>query len=153
MLLLLDGFEQLLDAAPVVSELLAACPQLKLLVTSRAALAVAGEHEFHVPPLALPPAAEDQPDPWAVSRFPAVSLFVQRAAAVEQDFHLTPQRAGAVAEICRRLDGLPLAIELAAARVRVLPPEAMDSTASSVNPPANTDSSLNSRCSPAESRP
>ena len=125
MLLLLDGFEQLLDAAWLLAELVASCPQLKLLVTSRAALEVAGEHEFRVPPLALPPAAEDQPDPRAVSRFPAVSLFVQRAAAVEQDFHLTPQRAGAVAEICRRLDGLPLAIELAAARVRVLPPEAM----------------------------
>jgi predicted ATPase/DNA-binding CsgD family transcriptional regulator len=125
MLLLLDGFEQLLHAAWLVAELLAACPQLKLLVTSRAALEVAGEHEFRVPPLELPPAAEDQPDPQAVSRFPAVSLFVQRAAAVEQDFHLTPQRGAAVAEICRRLDGLPLAIELAAARVRVLPPEAM----------------------------
>jgi predicted ATPase/DNA-binding CsgD family transcriptional regulator len=125
MLLLLDGFEQLLDAASLLAELLASCPQLKLLVTSRAALELAGEHEFRVPPLALPPAAEDQPDPQVVSRFPAVSLFVQRAAAVEQDFHLTPQRAGAVAEICRRLDGLPLAIELAAARVRVLPPEAM----------------------------
>ena len=125
MLLLLDGFEQLLDAASLLAELLASCPQLKLLVTSRAALEVAGEHEFRVPPLALPPAAEDQPDPQVVSRFPAVSLFVQRAEAVEQDFRLTPQRAGAVAEICRRLDGLPLAIELAAARVRVLPPEAM----------------------------
>ena len=124
-LLLLDGFEQLLDAASLLAELLASCPQLKLLVTSRAALEVAGEHEFRVPPLALPPPAEDQRDPQAVSRFPAVSLFVQRAEAVEQDFHLTRQRAGAVAEICRRLDGLPLAIELAAARVRVLPPEAM----------------------------
>jgi hypothetical protein len=79
-LLLLDGFEQLLDAAPVLAELLACGPQLKLLVTSRAALEVAGEHEFRVPPLALPPSAEDQPDPQAVSTFPAVSLFVQRAA-------------------------------------------------------------------------
>ena len=86
MLLLLDGFEQLLDAASLLAELLASCPQLKLLVTSRAALEVAGEHEFRVPPLALPPAAEDQPDPQVVSRFPVVCLFVQRAEAVEQDF-------------------------------------------------------------------
>ena len=98
-LLLLDGFEQLLDAAPLLAELLASCPQLKLLVTSRAALEVAGEHEFRVPPLALPPPTEDWRDPQAVSRFPAVSLFVQRAAAVERDFHLTPQRAGAIGEI------------------------------------------------------
>ncbi len=124
-LLLLDGFEQLLGAAPLIADLLSACPQLKLLVTSRAALAVAGEHEFRVPPLALPPAAEDQPDPQALLGFPAASLFLQRAEAVEREFHVTPQRARAVAEICRRLDGLPLAIELAAARVRLLPPEAM----------------------------
>jgi non-specific serine/threonine protein kinase len=125
MLLLLDGFEQLLGAAPVVSELLAACPQLKLLVTSRAALAVAGEHEFHVPPLALPPAAGDGSDPQALLAFPAAVLFWQRAEAVGRGLELTPERARAVAEICRRLDGLPLAIELAAARVRLLSPEAM----------------------------
>ena len=124
-LLLLDGFEQLLDAAPVVSELLAACPQLKLLVTSRSALAVAGEHEFHVAPLALPPAAGDGADPQALLEFPAAVLFWRRAEAIEQGLELTPQRAGAVAEICRRLDGLPLAIELAAARVRLLSPEVM----------------------------
>jgi non-specific serine/threonine protein kinase len=125
-LLLLDGFEQLLGAAPLVSELLAACPQLKLLVTSRAALAVAGEHEFHVPPLALPPAAGDRADPQALFGFPAAVLFWQRAEAVERGLELTPQRARAVGEICRRLDGLPLAIELAAARVRLLSPEAME---------------------------
>jgi predicted ATPase/DNA-binding CsgD family transcriptional regulator len=124
-LLVLDGFEQLLDAAPVVSGLLAACPRLKLLVTSRAALAVAGEHEFHVPPLAFPPAAGDGADPELLLGFPAAVLFWQRAEAVERGLELTPQRARAVAEICRRVDGLPLAIELAAARVRLLSPEAM----------------------------
>ena len=121
-LLLLDGFEQLLAAAGVVAEILAACPQLKLLVTSRAALEIAGEHEFRVPPLAAFPANDDD-DPRSLS--PAASLFVARAKALDQDFELTPRCARAVAEICRRLDGLPLAIELAAARVRVLPPEAM----------------------------
>ena len=124
-LLLLDGFEQLLAAAGVVAELLAACPQVKLLVTSRAPLDIAGEHQFRVPPLAAPPAAIDEQDPQVLHGFPAASLFVQRAAAVEQEFALTPQRVRAVAEICRRVDGLPLAIELAAARVRVLSPEAM----------------------------
>ena len=132
-LLLLDGFEQLLAAAGLVAELLAACPQLKLLVTSRAPLDIAGEHQFRVPPLAAPPAAIDEQDPQALHGFPAASLFVQRAAAVEQEFALTPQRARAVAEICRRVDGLPLAIELAAARVRVLSPEAMVAAA---GPPA-----------------
>jgi predicted ATPase/DNA-binding CsgD family transcriptional regulator len=125
MLLLLDGFEQLLDAAPVVSELLAACPQLKLLVTSRATLSVGGEHEFRVPPLALPPETADSTDLQALLGFPAATLFLQRAQAVEPALDLTPERARAVAEICRRVDGLPLAIELAAARVRLLSPEAM----------------------------
>jgi predicted ATPase/DNA-binding CsgD family transcriptional regulator len=124
-LVLLDGFEQLLDAAPVVAQLLAACPQLKLLVTSRAALAVAGEHEFHVQPLVLPPEAGDGVDPQALLRSPAAELFLQRAEAVGPGLDLTPQRARAVAEICRRVDGLPLAIELAAARVRLLTPEAL----------------------------
>jgi len=124
-LLLVDGFEQLLGAAPLLAELLASCPQLTLLITSRAALELAGEHEFRVPPLASPPAPEDHPDPPALSTFPAALLFMQRAEAVDHDFQLTPPRARAVAEICRRLDGLPLAIELAAARVRLLPPEAM----------------------------
>jgi non-specific serine/threonine protein kinase len=125
MLLLLDCFEQLLAAAGVIADLLAACPQLTLLVTSRAALEVAGEHEFRVPPLTSPQASEAGRDPQALARFPAVSLFVQRAQAVQQEFELTPERVGAVGEICRRLDGLPLAIELAAARVRLLPPDAM----------------------------
>lgn len=121
-LLLLDGFEQLLEAAGTVAELLAACPQLKLLVTSRAALEIAGEHEFHVPPL-TPPRATD--DPETLLSFPAAELFVQRATAVDDGFRLTPESARPVAEICRRLDGLPLAIELAAARIRVLAPDAM----------------------------
>ena len=125
MLLLLDGFEQLLAAAGLIADLLAACPQLTLLVTSRAALEVAGEHEFRVPPLAAPQTSEAGRDPQSLTRFPAVSLFVQRARAVQQEFQLTPEGVGAVGEICRRLDGLPLAIELAAARVRLLPPEAM----------------------------
>ncbi len=124
-LLLLDCFEQVLGAAPLLADLLSACPQLKLLVTSRATLQIAGERQFRVPPLTPPPAGEDPADHQALSRFPAVELFVQRAQDAEQDFVLTPQRARAVAEICRRLDGLPLAIELAAARVGLLSPEAI----------------------------
>ncbi|HKZ69134.1 MAG TPA: tetratricopeptide repeat protein [Anaerolineales bacterium] len=109
-LLALDNFEQITAAAPQLSELLAACPNLKILVTSRASLRLAGEHEFPVPPL---PAAE------------AVALFNQRAQAIKPDFNQTGQNADAIADICQRLDGLPLAIELAAARVKLLPPKAM----------------------------
>jgi predicted ATPase len=124
MLLLLDNFEHLVQAAPVVADLLAMAPDLKILVTSRGALHIYGEHEFPVPPLALPdshstPAVED------LSQFPAVALFVQRAVAAKPDFLLNSQNASSIIEICTRLDGLPLAIELAAARVKVLSPAAM----------------------------
>src|SRR6266436_1930192 len=124
MLLLLDNFEHLLPAAPTVAELLVMGPNLKILVTSRAALHLYGEHEFLVPPLGLPdplcvPPVEDLP------RYPAVALFLQRAVAAKPDFELNRENVAAVAEICARLDGLPLAIELAAARVKVLSPSSL----------------------------
>src|SRR5277367_4899951 len=119
MLLLLDNFEHLIQASPVVAELLATAPNLKILVTSRAALHVYGEHEFPVPPLALPD-SKSMPSLEALSKCPAIALFVQRAAAAKPDFELNAENARAVTEICARLDGLPLAIELAAARVKVL---------------------------------
>jgi len=123
-LLLLDNFEHLVQAAPTVSDLLASCPNLRIMVTSRAALHVYGEHEFPVPPLALPD-SRSKPSVEVLSRCPAVALFVQRALAAKPDFALTPENAPVVAEICARLDGLPLAIELAAARVKVLSPPLM----------------------------
>jgi predicted ATPase/tRNA A-37 threonylcarbamoyl transferase component Bud32 len=124
LLLLLDNFEQVLDAAPLLTGLLASCANLKVLVTSRAVLRLSGEHDFQVPPLALPARAA-HPSIAELARSPAVALFVQRATAVKPDFSLTPETATAVAEICAKLDGLPLAIELAAARVRMLTPAAM----------------------------
>ena len=123
-LLLLDNFEHLMQAAPAVAELLTLGPNLKILVTSRAALHIYGEHEFPVPPLALPD-SQSRPSVEALSRYPAVALFVQRAVAARPDFELNGQNASAVIEICTRLDGLPLAIELAAARVKVLSPASM----------------------------
>ena len=118
-LLFLDNFEHLLAAAPLVVELLEACAQLKVLVTSRAVLHVYGEHEYPVPPLPLP-----QPMQLgsfeALSDNPAIALFVDRAAAVRPDFALTEENAPLVAQICSRVDGLPLAIELAAARIKIL---------------------------------
>ena len=123
MLLLLDNFEHLIQAAPTMAELLAVGPNLKILVTSRAALHVYGEHEFPVPPLALPD-SRSMP-PVELLQYPAVALFVQRAVAVKPDFEVNRENASAVAEICSRLDGLPLAIELAAARVKVLSPSSM----------------------------
>jgi non-specific serine/threonine protein kinase len=138
LLLLLDNFEHVLAAAPGVAALLAASPRLRVVVTSRAALRVAGEQEFPVSPLGLPPPAEPGPaaraaGPVAVAgdsgpaaeelgRYEAVRLFVDRAVAVRPSFRLTAENAPAVARICQRVDGLPLALELAAARVRVLPP-------------------------------
>jgi predicted ATPase/DNA-binding XRE family transcriptional regulator len=121
MLLLLDNFEQVLAAAPAVADLLAAAPGLKVLVTSRAPLHLLAEQEYSLPPLAAPEATLEA----AVWDYPAVALFVERARRVRPDFALTPETAPAVAAICRQLDGLPLAIELAAARVRVLSPAAI----------------------------
>ena len=118
-LLLLDNFEHLLVAAPLVAELLSLTPSLRVLVTSRAPLRVSGEQELSVPPLSLP--AEDRLD----LENEAVQLFAQRAAAVLPAFTLDEGNLPIVASIARRLDGLPLALELAAARVRVLPPAAM----------------------------
>jgi predicted ATPase len=124
MLLLLDNFEHLVQAAPTVAELLATGPNLKIMVTSRAALHVYGEHEFPVPPLALPD-SRSLPSLQVLLQCPAVALFLQRAVAAKPDFELNRENAPAVAEICARLDGLPLAIELAAARVKVLSPSSM----------------------------
>jgi predicted ATPase/serine/threonine protein kinase len=124
MLFVLDNFEHLMDAAPTVAELLVMGPNLKILVTSRAALHVYGEHEFPVPALAVPD-SKSIPSLEVLAQFPAVALFVQRAAAAKPDFKLNRENAPAVIEICARLDGLPLAIELAAARVKVLSPSAL----------------------------
>jgi predicted ATPase len=123
-LFLLDNFEHLIQAAPLVADLLAMAPNLKVLVTSRAALHVYGEREFPAPALGVPD-AQAKPSLDALSQFPAVALFVQRAVAAKPDFELSQQNASAIIEICARLDGLPLAIELAAARVKVLSPSAM----------------------------
>jgi predicted ATPase len=123
-LLLLDNFEHLLDAATLVTALLAACPKLRVLVTSRAALRVRAEREVAVPPLALPD-LRGATSVEAVARSPAVDLFVERAAAARGDWVLTPTDVPVVAQICRRLDGLPLAMELAAARTKLLSPPAL----------------------------
>ncbi|MGH2560281.1 MAG: ATP-binding protein, partial [Thermomicrobiales bacterium] len=123
LLLVLDNFEQVLAAAPLVAELLDACAGLHVLVTSRAVLHLSGEHDVPIAPLALP-AAGRKPAPDDLGDVAAVRLFVQRARAVDPDFALTTENA-AVADIVRRLDGLPLAIELAAARVALLPPVAL----------------------------
>jgi len=124
LLLLLDNFEQVVAAAARLSALLADCPQLKMLVTSRAVLHIRGEHEFPVPPLALPDLTH-LPESEALAEYAAVTLFLQCAQAARPDFQVTPANTRAIAEICVRLDGLPLAIELAAARVKLLPPQAL----------------------------
>jgi predicted ATPase len=124
LLLLLDNFEQVLGAAPAVTELLAGAPGLKVLATSRAPLGLYGEHEFPVPPLTLPDLRHPPPLE-RLTQYEAVGLFVERARALKPDFKVTNESAPAVAEICVRLDGLPLAIELAAARIKMLPPKAM----------------------------
>ena len=123
-LFLLDNFEHLLQAAPTLADLLAIGPHLKILVTSRAALHVYGEHEFPVPPLAVPD-SRSKPTMDDLSKCPAVALFLQRAGAAKPDFELNHENSSAIIEICSRLDGLPLAIELAAARVKVLSVAAM----------------------------
>ncbi len=129
LLLVLDNFEQVLAAAPVVADLLAQCRALKILVTSRAPLQLQMEQQYRVPPLALPPPT-DEPAPALVgggrlTDYAAVQLFVQCARLVRPDFSLTEANRQAVVEICQRLDGLPLALELAAARVQLLPPAAL----------------------------
>ncbi len=124
LLLVLDNFEQVVEAAPLAADLLGACPLLTAVVTSRARLRVSGEREYPVPPLALPDPGDHHPVE-ALAESEAVRLFADRAQAVMPDFALTPDNAVAVADICRRLDGLPLAIELAAARAKALPPAAM----------------------------
>ena len=124
LLLLLDNFEQVLAAAPSLAALLSVCPRLKLLVTSRAALRLSGEHELAVLPLALPNLTQ-LPTPDALPQYAACALFVERATAIMPAFRVTPQTVRPIAEICLRLDGLPLAIELAAARSRLLSPQAL----------------------------
>lgn len=122
MLLVLDNFEQVVDAAPQVSDLLTAAPRLKVLVTSREVLRLTGEIEYPVPPLSLPD-PQRLPPLERLTQYESVALFIDRALAVKPGFKVTNESAPAVAEICHRLDGLPLAIELAAARVRALPPQ------------------------------
>ena len=128
-LLILDNFEHVLDAAPLIAELLKACPQLKVLTTSREPLHLYGEHEFSVSPLALPnfkSVASSSSDPTSeILRFPSIQLFIQRCQAILPDFQVTLENAEAVANICFQLDGLPLAIELAAARIKIYPPESI----------------------------
>ena len=124
-LLVLDNFEQVLAAAPLVAEILRGAPGTSIIVSSRAALRISGEQEFPVPPLGVPDPAHLGTDIEAMTNFEAVALFIERAVSVRPDFRVTNQNAPAVAEICARLDGLPLAIELAAARIRLLAPEAI----------------------------
>jgi predicted ATPase len=124
LLLVLDNFEQVVSAAPLVADLLAGSPRLRVVVTSRTVLHVSAEQEFGVPPLELPD-RHHLPPLAALSQYAAVALFIERARAVRPDFDVTNENAPAVAEICSRLDGLPLAIELAAARIKVLSPEAI----------------------------
>jgi predicted ATPase/class 3 adenylate cyclase len=126
LLLLLDNFEQVVEAAPDVSRLLAACSEVKVLVTSREPLHLPGEQEYPVRPLSVPDQRSLQrPDPGLLSQYEAVALFLERAQAVKPGFQISNDSAPAVAEICIRLDGLPLAIELAAARVKLLSPQAI----------------------------
>jgi predicted ATPase/DNA-binding CsgD family transcriptional regulator len=124
LLLLLDNFEQVATAAPKLSDLLVACPHLKILVTSRAVLHILGEYEFPVPPLALPD-LHQFPQNEAISQFASVALFLQRALAIKPELAITKTNARAIAEICVHLEGLPLAIELAAARIKLLPPQTL----------------------------
>jgi predicted ATPase/DNA-binding CsgD family transcriptional regulator len=124
LLLVLDNFEHLIEASPIVPELLEACPGVTVLATSRVRLRVSGEHEFPVEALELA-GLDRNSGVENIARSAAVRLFVARAQAARPDFVLAPENAQAVAEICRRVDGLPLAVELAAARIKVLPPAAL----------------------------
>jgi predicted ATPase len=125
MLLILDNFEQVTSAAPAMADLLRDCSQLKHLVTSREGLHVSGETVFPVPPLDLPPTNVKNVDVEQLAQSEAIQLFVERAQAVDPDFQLTEGNAQVVAELCLRLDGLPLAIELATARLRLFSPHAL----------------------------
>ena len=120
LLLVLDNFEQVVDAAPLVGGLLGSCPSLKILVTSRVRLRLSGEREIPVAPLTLPEASEGRARAEAV-RAEAVQLFIERAQAVQPGFELDTENFPTILEIVRRLDGLPLAIELAAVRIKALP--------------------------------
>jgi predicted ATPase len=122
--IVLDNFEHVLESAREVSALRGACPQLKFLTTSRAPLRISSERLYEVPPLAYPSHALGR-SLAKLARYEAIALFARRARAVDPEFRLTETNAQAVAEICARLDGLPLAIELAAARTRILPPKAL----------------------------
>ena len=124
LLLVLDNFEQVTGAAPVLADLLAAAPGLVVLVTSRTVMRLRGEYDFPVAPLPVP-SAQPGTDPDELAQYPAVQLFVQRAKAADPGFLLTDANAQVIGQICRRLDGLPLAIELAAVRIRMLPPRAL----------------------------
>src|SRR2546427_5173193 len=124
LLLLLDNFEQVLEAAPALVELLLACPSSKILVTSRAVLHVEGEYEFSVPPLSLPD-PHHLPGHEELAQYAAVALFVQRAQMVKPQLVLSEDNAAAIAQICIQLDGLPLSLELAAARIKLLSPQAL----------------------------
>ncbi len=124
LLLLLDNFEQVIAAAPVLARLLTSCRRLRLLVTSRAALHLLGEHEFALAPLPIPNLTQ-LPTLADLAQVETVHLFVERAQAIKADFELTEANARTIAEICVRLDGLPLAIELAAIRIKLLPPQAL----------------------------
>jgi predicted ATPase/class 3 adenylate cyclase len=124
LLLLLDNVEHLLEAAPAIGDLLATVPRLKVLATSRIPLRLRAEREYPVPPLGLPRRTH-LPPLEHLTQYDAVRLFIERAQAIKPDFVLDTENAAAIVEICHRLDGLPLAIELAVARVRLLPPQAM----------------------------
>ncbi len=119
-----EAGEQVASAAPRLADLLSGCPRLKILVTSRAVLHIHGEHEFAVPPLALPDLTH-LPESESLAQYAAIALFLERAKAARSDFKMTGATMRAIAEICVRLDGLPLAIELAAARIKLLPPQAL----------------------------
>ena len=124
LLLVLDNFEHLIEAALQLTSLLTSCPLLSILITSRAALHLSGEQEFPVPPLNVPD-LKQLPEPETISQISAVRLFVLRVQSIQPTFQLTPANAPTIAAICARLDGLPLALELAAARSKLLPPQAL----------------------------
>jgi predicted ATPase/transcriptional regulator with XRE-family HTH domain len=124
LLLLLDNFEQVVDAAPILPDLLICCPRLKILVTSRTVLRVSGEYEFSVPPLALPDLTQ-LPKKEQLAHYPAIALFLERTRAVLPNFTLNETNARVIADICTHLDGLPLAIELAVPRLKLLSPQTL----------------------------